>query len=100
VTLHTSLAHEIDEILSEPARTRIELACERQLTVAASMLSHAPADAMTAVTVVGVLGRDDLDAFRVLVREICDELGLDATVSVQVGSFSVRFSRPRNTDPG
>ncbi len=100
MTLHTSLAHEIEEILSEPVRTRVALACERQLTAAARMLSHASADAMTAVTVVGVLGRDDLDAFRRAVRHICDELGLDATVGVQVGSFSVRFFRPSNTDPG
>jgi hypothetical protein len=48
---------------------------------------------MTATTVVGVLGRDDLEAVRALVHDIADEYGLDATVTVKVGSFSVRFER-------
>jgi hypothetical protein len=98
VTLNTSLAHEIDEILSEPARKRVELACEQPLIVAARMLSRAPKGAMTAVTVVGVLGCDDLEAFRGVVRDICDEFGLDAALTVQIGSFSVRFFRPSDTD--
>ncbi|MBV9357537.1 MAG: hypothetical protein JO023_18650 [Chloroflexi bacterium] len=97
MTVHTSLAHEIEEILSEPGRTRG--ACQRQLIVAARMVSRAPAGGTTAATVVGVLGRDDPDALRMVVRDICDEFGLDATVGLQLGSFSVRFFRPSNTEP-
>jgi hypothetical protein len=48
---------------------------------------------MRATTVVGVLGRDDVSAFRALVREIADDYGLDASVTLNVGSFSVRFTR-------
>ena len=47
---------------------------------------------------VGVLGRDDPEAFRIVVHDICGEFGLDATVTLQVGSFSVRFFRPSDTD--
>jgi hypothetical protein len=61
------------------------------------MLSHAPAYEMTATTVVGALGRDDVEAFRALVRDIADEYGLDASVTVNVGPFSVRFRRCLST---
>ena len=47
---------------------------------------------ISATTVVGVLGRDDLDAFNALVAEIGDESDL-ARPAFRVGSFSVRFSR-------
>jgi hypothetical protein len=53
---------------------------------------------MTATTVVGAVGRDDLDAFRRRVNEIAGEYGLDAAIRVRVGSFSVRFSRPTADD--
>ena len=58
------------------------------------MLSSAAAHQMTATTVVGVLGCDDVDAFRSLVADISEEYGLEATVKLQQGSYSVRFSRP------
>jgi hypothetical protein len=48
---------------------------------------------MTATTVVGVLGCDDVDAFRSLVSEISEEYGVEATMRIQLGSYSVRFSR-------
>jgi hypothetical protein len=48
---------------------------------------------MTARTVVGVVGRDDVEAFRSFVRDIADEYGLNAAVKINVGSFSVRFTR-------
>jgi hypothetical protein len=47
---------------------------------------------MSATTVVGVLGRDDENAFQALVSEISDELELDARVRLHGGSFSVRFT--------
>jgi hypothetical protein len=61
--------------------------------VAAAMLTHAPAGEIAATTVVGVLGRDDVDAFNALVAEISGQTHLDARVQLRAGSFSVRFSR-------
>lgn len=72
---------------------RPELSCESQLRVAANTLSRAHVDEISATTVVGVLGRDDLAAFEALVAEIGNELDLDARVRLHVGSFSVRFTR-------
>jgi hypothetical protein len=77
-----------------PSQTRGELSGESPLCVAANMLSDAHVDEMSATTVVGVLGRDDENAFRALVTEIADELDLDARVRLHGGSFSVRFTRP------
>ena len=62
------------------------------MLVAARMVSRAADYEMTATTVVGVLGRDDVGAFKALVAEICDEYGVDARVSIHGGSFSVRFT--------
>jgi hypothetical protein len=91
--VNPSLARELADILSGSGEHQ-ELACEGPLLVAARMLSHATDDEMTATTVVGVLGSDDLDAFRSLVHGIVQEFGLEATVKPKVGSFSVRFNRP------
>jgi hypothetical protein len=71
-----------------------QLKATAPLEVAARMLSSALEYEMSATTVVGVLGRDDPDAFRSLVSDLSDEYGLDATVKIQPGSYSVRFSRP------
>jgi hypothetical protein len=90
--VNPSLARDLEGILNKPA-AHVELASESPLRVAASMLSRTPTHEMTATTVVGVLGRDDIEAFRTLVQDIADEYGLDATVTVKVGSFSVRFER-------
>jgi hypothetical protein len=68
------------------------LQSEAQLRVAATMLSRAAPGEVSAITVVGVLGQDDLDAFYALVAQIEAELDLDAQVTLHVGSFSVRFS--------
>ena len=90
--MNPSLARDLEGILNKSA-ARVELASESPLRVAASMLSRAPTHEMAATTVVGVLGRDEVEAFRALVRDIADEYGLAATVTVKVGSFSVRFER-------
>ncbi len=66
---------------------------ESQLRVAASLLSRALPGDISATTVVGVLGRDDVDAFTALVARIEDEFDLNARVRLHVGSFSVRFTR-------
>jgi hypothetical protein len=77
-----------------PAHSAPQLNAAAPLEIATRMLSCAAECEMTATTVVGVLGRDDPDAFRSLVSDISHEYGLDATVKIQLGSYFVRFSRP------
>jgi hypothetical protein len=91
--VNPTLALQVTDILDGKTRSA-ELACQGALIVAARMLGGAPEFAMTATTVVGVLGRDDVDEFRALVQDIAEEFGLDASVTLKAGSFSVRFSRP------
>ena len=91
--VNASLARELADILSGSGADP-ELACEGPLLVAARMLSHAADYEMTATTVVGVLGHDDVDALRSLVHTIVQEFGLEATVKLNVGSYSVRLYRP------
>jgi hypothetical protein len=91
--LNPFLARDLADILREPT-PRDELVNEGPLIVAARMLSRAAESEMTATTVVGVLGCDDAHALRSLVQNIADEFGLEATIKLKVGSFSVRFSRP------
>jgi hypothetical protein len=69
------------------------LGSEGSLRVAAEMLSSAESDEITATTVVGILGQDSAQAVEALVADIGDEFGLETRVRMQVGSFSVRFSR-------
>jgi hypothetical protein len=90
--LNPTLALQVTDILDQRPRRR-ELACEGALVVAARMLSGAAEYAMTATTVVGVLGGDDIDEFRSLVQDIAEEFDLDAEVRLKMGSFSVRFAR-------
>jgi hypothetical protein len=86
------LIGQLDDILDKPERLPA-LKSESQLRVAAAMLRNAGPGEISATTVVGVLGRDDLDVFIRLVAHIGDELDLDTRVRLHVGSFSVRFSR-------
>jgi hypothetical protein len=88
-----SLARELADILSGSS-ARQELASEGPLLVAARMLSRATEDEMTATTVVGVLGHDDVHSFCTLVHNIAQDAGLEATIKLNGGSFSVRFHRP------
>ena len=90
--VNPSFARELLDILSAQT-SREKLACEGPLLVAARMLRGAAEHEMTATTVVGVLGVDDLDAFRSLVHNIAQDFGLEATFRLKVGSFSVRFCR-------
>jgi hypothetical protein len=85
IEMNQALAH------IEPAQ-RPRLAREGTLRVAAATLSRLGGGEDSATTVVGVLGADDIDAFRALIREIADEFGLDASIQFHVGSYSVRFS--------
>ncbi|GAC1330390.1 MAG: hypothetical protein NVSMB2_29010 [Chloroflexota bacterium] len=69
------------------------LACDSQLRVAATTLSHADPGAVSATTVVGDLDPIDVAVFDSLITEIGGALALDADVELSSGSFSVRFTR-------
>src|SRR5579871_2425416 len=69
----------------------VGLKCESQLRVAAAVL--ADAREITATTVVGELRLDQWAQCDTLVAQIADESGLDATLRVEDGRFSVRFTR-------
>jgi hypothetical protein len=90
--LSPTLELQVTHILTGPEHPK--LASEGALVVAARMLSGADQHVMTATTVVGALGRDDVDEFRSLVHDNAEAFGLDAEVRLKTGSFSVRFSRP------
>jgi len=88
------LTRQLDEVLgTTQPRSRTALASESPLRVAAATLSWAPLEQVTATTVVGVLGQDDVSAFEEVVKNIAAEFGLESRVRLHVGSFSVRFSR-------
>ena len=86
------LAPQLNELI-RPRYHSTELANEESLLVAAEMLSNARSEEITATTVVGILGRDGAKDVEALVADIAEEFGLDTRVRMQVGSFSVRFSR-------
>jgi hypothetical protein len=88
------LANQVNTALVAPFRWD-GLASENPLRVAAATLSSAVGDEITATTVVGVLGADDTRAFEALAAEIANEFDLDVRVRLNVGSYSVRFSRRR-----
>jgi hypothetical protein len=90
--VNPSLTRQIDELLNEPGPAS-ELRCESPLLVAARLLWRAPVHEMTSTTVIGTLGHDDLEAFRLLVRGIAEEYGLAAAVKIDADSFVVRFTR-------
>lgn len=74
------------------ATRRTELACESQLRIAASTLRRSVPREISAMTAVGIVGADDLNAFNNLVAAIEEEYDLEASVRLYVGSFSVRFT--------
>ena len=94
--MNPTLLDEIETIFQAPPAPA-KFNCAAPLEIAASMLSSAAAHEMSATTVVGVLGYDDVDAFHSLVADISAVYGLTATVKLQQGSYSVRFSRPPET---
>ena len=94
--MHPTLLRDIETMFQAPP-TPAKLKAAAPLEIASRMLSSAAPHEMRATTVVGVLGRDDADAFRSLVADISEAYGLDSTVTLQQGSYSVRFSRPSGT---
>ena len=57
-----------------------------------SWWGRAAPDEIPATTVIGVLGADDMPAFRSLIADIGEEFGVDASIRLHVRSFSVRFA--------
>ena len=89
------LARQIEEaVRGSGVRECVGLGCEESLRVAAATLVHARSDDVSAVTVVGRIGQDDVHAIEALVASIADELGVVYRVRHYPTSFSVRFSRP------
>jgi len=89
------LARQIEEAVgSTQDGTCVGLRCEAQLRIAAATVADAPAGLITATTVIGVLGQDDVPAVEAMVAEIADEFLLEADLRVHLGSFSARFCRP------
>ena len=89
--MHQLLATQLDQMLSE-ASCPNGLSCAAPLRAAAATVSRADPDEIPATTVIGVLGADDLPAFRALVADIAKEFGVEASIRLHVGSFSVRFA--------
>jgi hypothetical protein len=91
--MNSVLAYELDQAFAINA-ARAKLGSEDPLRIAAALLSHARDGEITATTVVGVLGHDDVAAFHALVMSISDEFTLEADARLNMGSYSVRFRRP------
>jgi hypothetical protein len=88
------LARQLEEVVGTDQPGRYTgLGAESQLGVAAATLGRSPSNEVTATTVVGILGRDDVSAFEALVHDIGAEFGLASRIRLRAGSFSVRFSR-------
>ncbi len=89
------LARQIEEAVSaSEVRECVGLGCEDSLRVAAATLVHARSDDISAVTVVGRIGQDDVCAIEALVADVADEFGVNYRIRKYPTSFSVRFSRP------
>ena len=86
------LTRQLDQALAQ-ASCPNGLRCAGPLRAAAAMLNRASADEVPATNVIGVLGADDLDAFNALVADVAEEFGVDVHIRLNVGSFSVRFTR-------
>ena len=92
--MNQQLARQVRDIVGSDSVERCAgLGCEPQLRAAAATLADAPVNMISATTVVGVLGRDDVQEFEALVAEIGDEFDLETQLRRNLGSFSVRFSR-------
>lgn len=89
--VNPTVAMQVADILARP--TPAELACQGALVVAARMLIDTSEYAMTATTVVGLLGNTDAEDFESLVQDIAQEFGVDASVTLKKGSFCVLCTR-------
>ena len=88
------LARQIEEAVhTSEVQEGIGLGCEDLLRVAAATLAHARPDDVSAVTVVGRFGQDEVCAIEALVADVAAEYGVDYRMRHYPTSFSVRFSR-------
>jgi hypothetical protein len=94
--MNTLLQHQLNELLTDIS-TRSKLKCESALRVGAATLCRGKPGQITATTVVCDISADDLEAFGLLVADIADEYGLEASIRQQPGSCSVRFTCPVET---
>ncbi len=85
--------HQLLEQHPGRGRSYVGLDSEPQLRAAAETLIRASIDEITGITVVGIIGADDLASFEQFVVELADEFDLEPTTHFAIGSFSVRFSR-------
>jgi hypothetical protein len=83
---------DLDNILK--AAVRQGFGFERSVRAAAAALANSTGSMITTTTVVGVLGLDDLAAFRDVVDDTVDEYGVSASIELEPGWYAVRFSRP------
>ncbi|MBV9168530.1 MAG: hypothetical protein JOZ81_00415 [Chloroflexi bacterium] len=91
------LPHRLEPLSPEHATRHTGLACESQLRVAAATLRRTSENEVSATTVVGVLGADDMSALQRLLAAIQQEFDVDARLRLYIGSFSVRFTRRSHT---
>ncbi len=90
--MNTLLAQQLGDLLGEPAVARDAL-YEGPLRVAAGTLQRATQNEVSATTVVGIVGAEDVPAFESLVHQIADTYALDVEIRLRADAFSVRFSR-------
>jgi hypothetical protein len=90
--MNTLLARQLQDVLADAAPTP-RLRCERQLRVSAGTLLRARPSEIGATTSIGVLGRDDVEAFLALVADVAEEFGVEARATIRGTTYSVRFTR-------
>lgn len=96
--MNTLLARQLGELVAG-AGARCDALYEAPLRVAVGTLLRAATDEVSATTVVGIVGADDVPAFQALVDRIAEEYGVEAQIRLRADAFSVRFSRPAITRP-
>ena len=96
--MNTLLASQVGELLATPAPPR-EAPYESPLRVGAGTLQRAGADAVSATTILGIVGADDQSSFEALVDQIAREYEIEARIRWHGQSFSVRFCRPLVVQP-
>jgi hypothetical protein len=92
--MNTLLKQQLDELLNNSSNPATDLQCKGALRVGAATLRRAAPNEITATTVVCTLADSDLSAFEWLVQDIVDEYEVVASIHEQLGSYSVRFTRP------
>jgi hypothetical protein len=90
--MNSLLAQQLGDLVGIASRVQ-RLACEPQLRAAAGTLWRTASDEVSATTVVGTLGVDDVATFERLVEDVANEFELTPRIRLGKGSFAVRFTR-------